>query len=1382
VEDSPTATTGEKVQVCERLIGIAPLDLAAATTLVDALSGEDAAKRALELAAVFGSAGLPGEQIQLLERAKSAAPREVKIRRELTEVWRTSGNQEKLTAELLGICEVAKGKHAARVREAALEELSGLPSTPELALQLAPLFLAAGNTDKAVESYCSAAEQLCEAGRFGECADAMRTVCTLEAASVPSALVAALIRKSDFADEVRPAVEQVLDAALLARSRTRTLVICAAMLESCRAGEVRQVLSRVFEKSGAAFLSAVAGVHLDWLLDRNRKDGAREIVDFIVSIAPSSPDVWWLASQTHRKAGDPERSKEASIQAAKLFSQAGAVTEEETCYREVLEETPDDAAVLETLVSLYEREHRVPDALELMRRLADLALKSGDHLGAVRWLGKLVENEPDNTDCREKLAEQLIQSAQPAEAAAELFELGRAYTTQGATEKAFAAYERILVLEPESEEAVTALVALAEKSNDAGRYSRCSQMLADVKAARGEVQEACRILRLLAEKEPDNLKVLEKLLRAAHGAHDNRAREYALRTLGYKHAKRGEHEAAVTSFEQLLGLCPGERDTVQMLVDCCAAGGLGQKAADYSSMLLETVRGQGDNTRICEAARAVLAFDAKRAPARRDLAEALFALGNPEEAVVEWTQAADDFEAAKNHADAESCLVRVTATTPGDAGAWRRYIQVLSVTGSEDAVAEARLRLAEALAEAGDIDAAEEALEQVLADAPGRPEIHERILAFYRRCGTASEILPELVWLAHYHLFHGDLDAAEQHVKEGLETDSEDMTLLECRIEIVRRQGKRDELQFRLRQLAQNCIGHGDLRKAADVFGEMVGEDPGLVDVRRELADLLLKLGEEERACNEFAELVAVQLGRSEVEDARETAEAALAVRPDDILLRARFAKVFADNRLPEIAGRHYMACAANAIARGAAAQQIEYLKQAVETRPRWVESLSQLAGACVAAGESAGALDALARLTEVLLDQKRVHEAIDALRRQVQLAPRDASLRRRLIDLLEVTGDRESRTAQLQELGDLFISLGDVEEAVETYRLLTSLKPGDAATLHRFIELFAQVGNELEVIDDYLRLAEIYAKTGSFEEATRTFERVLAIDRRQRDAREKFIVFLQHAGQKSRAVTEMVKLAEMHSSVCDFVAAAQTLTKAAMLSPHDVNVTEALGEAHALAGNTTAAAEALLKVVRSASGSDPARAVAACRRVVEIDPDNVDAREVIGDLLFGFGERAEAAGNARSLAQLYRSAGQVARAEALEQKAREYEPETVESMRELIRQHEGDQRQLLEDYVRYGDLLAAAGEIDGALGAYREARGIRDDNPELIRKYVNVLMQIAPEHEAIPDLIALAKGYEKTGAVLRALAAYEQVLKLDGKNSIAKAGRRRMREMSNAD
>ncbi len=61
-----------------------------------------------------------------------------------------------------------------------------------------------------------------------------------------------------------------------------------------------------------------------------------------------------------------------------------------------------------------------------------------------------------------------------------------------------------------------------------------------------------------------------------------------------------------------------------------------------------------------------------------------------------------------------------------------------------------------------------------------------------------------------------------------------------------------------------------------------------------------------------------------------------------------------------------------------------------------------------------------------------------------------------------------------------------------------------------------------------------------------------------------------------------------------------------------------------------------------------------------------------------------------------------------------------------------------------------------------------------LIRKYVQALMQIAPEHEALADLIALARCYENKGAALRALEAYEQVLRIDSRNQVAKAGRAR--------
>ncbi|AXA36147.1 MAG: tetratricopeptide repeat protein [Candidatus Hydrogenedentota bacterium] len=1378
--ETSSVPRADRIALCEQLLKLVKNDLSVAEELLELLPPDQVPARALSLLDAF-----PRESTacaQLLQCAKRVAPRNLAIRQRLVDYWRQTGQTQLLVDELLELAELASETGERNVCQQALSELRELPRTPTIALRAAKLYANANDTQQAIDAYLEVAKEFAEAQDFSSAARALEAAMGLDPATVPAANVATLIRQSSCHPDVRAVTERAVESALRSRSRTRALILCTALLECLPREEADNLLEQIHVKAGAAFLTAIGGAHIDWLIERGRTDEARRVMDRIISLAGNSPETWWLAAQTFKKIGEKDRAANASLQAARLFSQAGAVTEEETCYREVLEEFPDDIGVLETLVSFYERERRKADVFDLLKRLVELTLKVGDHAAAARWLRKILEHDPGNLESREKLAEQLMASGDVDQAVEALYELARMYRNLRFADRAIATYERILVISPDRVEIIRELVDLAREGNDRERLVRYSMTLADALASEGNLEEACRILKSLVDQHPEKLKALQRLLQLAEAARDQKLQEYALRTLGYHHTKQLEYAHAIECFEKLLKLRPEDPDVLRILVDCCAAAKQSEKAAYYATQLFELTTRGGDPAEVRQAALTVLTINDNLPQVRKRLGEAYLALGDVANAVKAWTRAAEQFAAAKRYDDALACLEIAADAVPNDTEILKRLGDLLAFFGDEEGASRARVRLAEALVATGKAEEACLILGRILEHSPDDPATHEKVLAIYRQCGRTEEILPELVWLTAYYLRKRNYDKAEEYAREGLELDPQDLSLQQYLVEIARRQGRREEFLYRARQLAAKYREIGDLRNAATLYSEVVGEEPQLTDVREELMQLYRELGQTELAQNELIEIVRQRLAEGEFETAREIAETQVANYPKDIQLRERLADLFFEHQIHEFAARYYMSCADLAAQEASPEDRIRLLQKAVEARPRWVEAHQKLVEACRNANRIIDALNALENLTKLFLDSKRVREAVDVLRQRIQLAPKEVEPRKQLIELLEILGEREQRTVQLQELADLYLSLGQVEEAVEVYRQLVELRPEDPATLQRYIELFGQVGNELEILDDYIRLADLYVKKAQFVEATRTFERILAIDRRQRDVREKFIAFLLNTGQRQRAVAEMVKLSELYALAGDFAAAARTLARAHSLNPTDVNITESLAENYARAGMHSAAVEHYSQVVRACEETDITRAVSACRRILEIDPDHLATRLVFSPLLMRLGERAEAAANALYLAELYRANGQTDKASEYEARAKEYEPETVESLRARLGQKGLAPKDRYDALVRLGDLLYQQGEIDGALQSYRQARDIDDTNPELIRKYVQALMQIAPEHEALADLIALARCYENKGAALRALEAYEQVLRIDSRNQVAKAGRARMRKITNAE
>jgi tetratricopeptide (TPR) repeat protein len=292
----------------------------------------------------------------------------------------------------------------------------------------------------------------------------------------------------------------------------------------------------------------------------------------------------------------------------------------------------------------------------------------------------------------------------------------------------------------------------------------------------------------------------------------------------------------------------------------------------------------------------------------------------------------------------------------------------------------------------------------------------------------------------------------------------------------------------------------------------------------------------------------------------------------------------------------------------------------------------------------------------------------------------------------------------------------------------------------------------------------------GALTEATRTFEHVMAIDRRNKSARERFINFLQVHGQKSRAVREMLILADAYSGSENPAAAARTLSQAAALEPKDAKILEKLAEAQEASGDNEACARTLARLFDFAEVT-PDRKATLLSRMVSVAPENIEARDEYIKLLLAQNQNEKAASILRESAEVYARKGEWQQAHDCYDQAAKLQPETVDLLRHLLQEHRSKRNLMYINYARLGDKLAEQGQIDAALSAYGDARAISDSSASLIQKYIDVYVQIAPENAAIPDYLLLAQKHTIAGDKSAAQSTYQHVLLLDPENFEAQAG-----------
>ncbi len=1311
----------------------------------------------------------PDDAIRVLSQVIILAPHDMSIRQELFAPLRQTGNTNRLLQELMAVAAdaVAAGDTDAAVE--ALDEAAVLAQSAAHYRSLAELNERARRTDIAAANFAAAALAFAQEGKVEPAVANINRAISAKPSSVPAESMAQLVELVGL--PVLDVAREQLRSALTARRQKQSQVLALALLEAIDLERRADILKTVNSLGGSTFAVGISQRWTQHLLDKKDMAGALHHAASLIEISPDSPDAWQLAAKVYLAVDMPADARRCAVEAARLYQTAGAVIEEEDSYRLALQAEPDNVTVKAALAEYYIREHREDEAVDLLKQLIMDAEAAGNSDLLLEYLNRAVQAAPANTDMREKLASELEKFA-PDSAIENWLEAAQIYLQQNELDRAVRVYRHVLKLNPGNETALQELLTQAEQAGDLVSAAKYTSALATLKASRKNVGEACRLLQNYLEIDADNLAILEQL--ASLSGTSNNAEVFAATTkaLGQKHQKAGNYSEAIYHYEHLLERTPKDARLLTSLLDCSAAAGLQEQGALYARRLLSLARETEDPERVRLAATTILNYDESDAVARNDLGEALLSLNRVQEAVAEWMRAAELFEESGNTAAAYTCYRRVTQVNPGTLQAWKRMADLALSLGDTESGKVALLQVLDKISDSREAQKLSPQVARLLQSLPEDPQVHEAALKHYNRIEASDKAIQEYIWLAEKAVQAGEEQQAEALLDEALKTTPNDLHLKKVRYDLIRKMGRLEELQLRLRTEAESYEASGDTAQAVSVLQELLNAAPGQIAIHRDLARLLESSGKFEEALGQQLEVIRLQLQKGELEEAREIANDLAENHKKDSRARERIADLLASSPFPDVAARHYMAAAQIAESTQDIERAVSLYAKAAQARPAWAEARSSLAAACEAAGNSEMAFEAWIALTAILLDEGNFAEATATLDQLAKIRPESPEVRLQLAALYEKTGKREQQAAVLQELVALYEGSDNNEQALEMYRKLVAISPDDPTLFTRYVELLSLQGaNAEDLAEEYARLAEVLARSGDYQAAMQTYEQVVGVNPENTAARSRYAAFLLGRGSRNRALTEMRALANLYMDRGEPVAAVEVLNAALTIAPRDADLCLALATAQEAAGLTEEARVSYARASAILASTAAVKGIDTYRRILSQDEQNTAVRLRLVELLLNSGDTNEAAREARTLAEIHIGRGELVEAEKAYRLVDQCEPESIDEIQAAVKRDSYDPSLQYVHYVRLGNVLTDCGDIDKALDAYRTARSLHDDQPEIIQKCIDCVSLIAPEAEAIPDYLLMAEKLLLAGDMHHARQTYEKVRLIDPFNNDAKCG-----------
>ncbi|HSB08563.1 MAG TPA: tetratricopeptide repeat protein [Blastocatellia bacterium] len=359
------------------------------------------------------------------------------------------------------------------------------------------------------------------------------------------------------------------------------------------------------------------------------------------------------------------------------------------------------------------------------------------------------------------------------------------------------------------------------------------------------------------------------------------------------------------------------------------------------------------------------------------------------------------------------------------------------------------------------------------------------------------------------------------------------------------------------------------------------------------------------------------------------------------------------------------------------------------------------------------------------------------------------------------------------------YVLQGKIPAAIDEYRKVVSADPGDLTTINTLGDLYVRAGRIQDAIANFSRIADSYREGGFTLKAIAMLKKISKLDPTNIDTSMKLANLYSQQGLLVEARQQYLQVADAYARAGQTRKALEAYQKIADLDPSNTSVRMKLGEIYSRESMTEQAHEAFIMAGNEfLRKGDSEQALNANLKAIVINPDSRQALTAIATIYTQQGQIDRAInilceafernpGDVELLTILgrtYLSAGMMDDAER-----------TFLSLVELDKNRYHYLLEVGRRFLQIGDLDRAAEQIDGSIEvliAKREEdkaidflRRVLDrdiNHVGALKRLAEIFLRIREDHNLIATLNSLVEAAMRNGEDVEAIAALKELSRLE--------------------
>lgn len=359
------------------------------------------------------------------------------------------------------------------------------------------------------------------------------------------------------------------------------------------------------------------------------------------------------------------------------------------------------------------------------------------------------------------------------------------------------------------------------------------------------------------------------------------------------------------------------------------------------------------------------------------------------------------------------------------------------------------------------------------------------------------------------------------------------------------------------------------------------------------------------------------------------------------------------------------------------------------------------------------------------------------------------------------------------------YVLQGKIPAAIDEYRKVVSADPGDLTTINTLGDLYVRAGRIQDAISNFSRIADSYREGGFTLKAIAMLKKISKLDPTNVETAMKLANLYSQQGLLVEARQQYLQVADAYARAGQTRKALDAYQKIADLDPSNTSVRMKLGEIYSREGLTEQSHEAfIIAGAEFLRKGDMEQALNANLKAITINPDSRQALTAIATIYTQQGQTDRAInilceafernpGDVELLTILgrtYLSAGMMDDAE-----------QTFLSLVELDKNRYHYLLEVGRRFLQIGDLDRAAEQIDGCIDvliAKREEDKAIDFLRRILDKEMNhigalkrlaqIFLRIREDHNLIATLNSIVEAAMRKGEDQEAIAALKELARLE--------------------